>query len=257
MYERGTRPQAYLREYAREFRSVEVDSTFYGTPAPERLARWARAVPAQFTFALKLTREITHDRRLVDCVELCAAFFAVVRTLGPKLEAVLVQLPPDFRPDEWPALEAFVPLLPRDVRVALEVRDPAWFAPEWKGKLFGLLRECGIALAVSDGTFVELNLMLAALATPTASFAYIRWLGRRASVSRFDRVSIDRCGAIERWSAALREAASRQERICGYANNHYMGHAPATVRALYDALGIAHEVPLRVEQTELFPPHGS
>ena len=179
MYERGTRPAAYLREYAREFSSVEVDSTFYGTPAPERLLRWAQAVPPGFTFALKLTREITHERRLIGCERAAAEFFDAAAVLGPKLEAVLVQLPPDFGPDERDALTAFIRVLPAGPRIALEVRDPRWFAVAQRDELLAVLRDRGIALAVSDGTFVEINVMLAAFAKPTASFGYVRWLGRR------------------------------------------------------------------------------
>jgi uncharacterized protein YecE (DUF72 family) len=252
MYERGTRPRAYLREYAREFASVEVDSTFYGTPAPERLVRWAQAVPPDFTFALKLTREITHERRLIGCERAAAEFFEAAAVLGPKLEAVLVQLPPDFGPDERDALTAFLRLLPAGLRVAVEVRDPRWFAVAQRDALMAVLRDRGIALAVSDGTFVEINVMLAAFAQPTAPFGYVRWLGRRDAVTRFDRVQIDRSAAIARWTAAIAGAAARLERICGYANNHYMGHAPATIRAMYRALGIEHRAPARFVQTELF-----
>jgi uncharacterized protein YecE (DUF72 family) len=253
MYEPGTSPGAYLREYAREFGSVEVDSTFYGTPAPERLRRWAGAVPPAFTFALKLPRDISHERRLVGSSKLVAEFFASALTLGAQLEAVLVQLPPDFGPAEWGALEAFVRGLDYPARVAIELRDPRWFEVGRRSELLALLRERGIALAVSDGTFVELNVMLAAFAAPTAAFGYIRWLGRRDTVTRFDRVALDRGLEIERWSAALAAAAGRLERVCGYANNHYMGHAPATVRELYRRLGIEHISPPRFAQTELFP----
>lgn len=253
MYPRGTPPARYLREYAREFRSVEIDSTFYGIPAPDRLRRWALTVPPDFTFALKLAREITHERRLVACEAATAEFFAAARVLGPQLEAVLVQLPPDFGPDEHAALAAFTGGLPRDIRIAVEVRDPRWFAAGPRAELLALLNERGIALAVSDGTFVELGVMLAALSRPTAPFAYVRWLGRRDSVTRFDRVTIDRGAQIARWAAAIAAASGRLERVCGYANNHYMGHGPATVRAIYRELGIVHAVPQRIEQTELFP----
>lgn len=163
-----------------------------------------------------------------------------------------MQLPPDFGPREWDALAAFVPLLPAGPRIAVELRDPAWFATARRAELERLLHGHGIALAVSDGTFVDLDVMLSAFATPTASFGYVRWLGRRDSVTRFNRVQIDRGARLERWAKAVRAAASRLERVCGYANNHYMGHGPATVRAMYRALGIEHVEPRRVVQTELF-----
>jgi uncharacterized protein YecE (DUF72 family) len=253
MYAAGSAPATYLRQYAREFCSVEVDSTFYGTPTPDRLARWARSVPPNFTFALKLPREITHARRLVGCAKLVEEFFAVALALGPQLEAVLVQLPPDFSPAEWAALAGFVEILPAGPRIAVELRDPRWFAVGRQGELFALLRGRGLALAVSDGSFVELNIMVAAFAQPTAPFGYIRWLGRRASVTRFDRVSIDRGAQLTRWAAVLKAAEARLERVCGYANNHYMGHGPATIRALSRELGIERAKPEHFAQTELFP----
>lgn len=252
MYDAATKPTAYLRSYAREFGTVEVDSTFYGTPPPERLQRWAASVPLGFTFALKLPREITHDRRLIGCERLLHEFFTSARVLGPQLEAVLVQLGPDFTPDDWGALEAFVPLLPPGPRIAVELRDGRWFEGRRREELLALLGAHGIALAVTDGTFVPLEAMLAAFAEPTAPFAYVRWLGQRDAVSRFDRVTIDRRSQIGRWAAAIGGAPPRIRRICGYANNHYMGHGPATVRALYAALHVAHERPPRVVQDALF-----
>ncbi|GAC1423517.1 MAG: DUF72 domain-containing protein [Candidatus Velthaea sp.] len=252
MYDAATKSQNYLREYAREFASVEVDSTFYGTPAPERLLRWAQSVPAHFTFALKLPREITHERRLIGCEKPIAEFFASADALGPQLEAVLVQMGPDFTPDDRASLEAFVPMLPAGPRIAIEMRDPRWFEGRPRNELFALLREHNIALAVTDGTFVDLELMLDAFARPTASFGYIRWLGRRDAVSRFDRVVIDRAAQIGRWAAAIRAAASTLERVSAYANNHYAGHSPQTVRAIMEALGVPHVRPARVIQDTLF-----
>ncbi|MEA2687635.1 MAG: hypothetical protein QOD51_242, partial [Candidatus Eremiobacteraeota bacterium] len=89
MYDAGTRPEGYLREYADEFRSVEIDSTFYGTPPPERVRAWASQVPDGFTFALKLPREITHDRRLLASREPLLEFVASALAFDEKLEAIL------------------------------------------------------------------------------------------------------------------------------------------------------------------------
>ncbi len=199
MYEPQTRPESYLRRYAEEFATVEVDSTFYGTPEPARIARWRGCVPASFLFSLKLPREITHDRRLVGAHALVDEFFAVARGLGPHLGAVLVQLPPDFGIAERAALERFVPLLPGDVRCAIEFRDQAWLQHD----LLDLLRAHGVALALSDGTFVPLQRMLELAAEPTADFSYVRWLGARDAVTRFGAVTIGRAGEIERWRAVL------------------------------------------------------
>jgi len=74
-YPAGTRATDYLTIYARAFDTVEVDSTFYATPAVKTVRGWAQRTPDDFTFALKLPQEITHERRLRDVDELAAEFF--------------------------------------------------------------------------------------------------------------------------------------------------------------------------------------
>ncbi|HEY0382221.1 MAG TPA: DUF72 domain-containing protein [Candidatus Elarobacter sp.] len=252
MYDAGTRPERYLREYAEEFRSVEIDSTFYGTPPPERCRRWAAQVPDGFTFALKLSREITHDRRLLASRALVEEFVASALEFGEKLEAILIQTPPDFVPAEIDAVEQFMRELPAGPRWAFEVRDRDWFHGDARGRLRDALGTHGVALAVSDGTFVPLDTMLYEFRRPTASHAYVRWLGQRETFARFDEIAIDRGDRIAHWAEAIRDTAPQLTRLSGYANNQYAGHSPGTIRQVYGALGVAHERPVRIEQTSLF-----
>jgi uncharacterized protein YecE (DUF72 family) len=252
MYDAGTRPEGYLREYAEEFGSVEIDATVYGTPPPERVRKWAAQVPDDFTFALKLPREITHERRLLESRALVEEFVASALEFGEKLEAILIQLPPDFAPAAIDAVEAFVRELPAGPRWAFELRDRDWFHGEIHGRLRDALGTHGVALAVTDGPFVPLETMLHELYRPTASHAYLRWLGIRRSIARFDALVVDRAAEIRQWAEAIRDAAPQLARLAGYANNEYAGHAPATMRQLYAALGVAHERPPRIEQPSLF-----
>ena len=87
-----------LTVYARGFDTVEVDSTFYGTPSASTVQSWGSRVPPKFMFALKAPQEITHDRRLRDAEDVTAEFFDRVRGLGKRLGPVLLQFPPDFGP---------------------------------------------------------------------------------------------------------------------------------------------------------------
>ena len=103
-YPPGTRPAEFLSMYARAFRAVEVDSTFYAIPAAKVVRGWADRTPPEFTFTLKLPQEITHERRLRDADDVVAEFLDRARELGPKLGPILVQMGPDFAPDEMPAL---------------------------------------------------------------------------------------------------------------------------------------------------------
>jgi uncharacterized protein YecE (DUF72 family) len=251
MYDSGTRPDRYLAAYAREFATVEVDSTFYGTPTVERVRAWCAAVPRTFTFALKVPREITHDARLLGVDRALDAFTQSALAFGEQLEGVLFQFAPDFGPAEADALYALLPRLDPGIRWAVELRDAAWFeAP--LARLRDELGAHGIALACTDAQFVPLDAMLAQLVEPTASHAYLRWIGVRDAVARFDRIIIERGAELRRWADAVRTAAPRLRRISGYVNNHYAGHSPAVVRALYRDLGVTHIEPPRIEQTSLF-----
>jgi uncharacterized protein YecE (DUF72 family) len=250
MYDDGTRPEHFLRAYAREFGSVEVDATFYGTPPPERVRGWCAAVPRDFTFALKLPRELSHDRRLVGGERELETFVERAREFGAQLEGVLVQLPPDFTPHESGTLFAFVQRLPTGIRWSVEFRNPGWYERETLAQVRCAFSARGVAIAASDGTFVDLDTTLAAFAEPTAAHAYIRWLGVWNAVEHFNNVVFDRTAELARWAGAVR--ATPCERVCGYANNFYMGHSPATVRAFYAALGVLHERPPHIEQTSLF-----
>ena len=125
-YPPGTRSVDYLTVYARGFETVEVDSTFYAIPAAKTMRGWAQRTPDDFTFALKLPQDITHERRLRNTDEVTAEFFDRARELGNKLGPVLIQLGPDFGITELPAVAQFLPKLPRDIRFAIEFRQRAW-----------------------------------------------------------------------------------------------------------------------------------
>ena len=109
-----------LPYYAARFTTVEVNYTFYRLPSEKTLDGWLAATPEGFAFTLKASRRITHDARLKDCEELLNVFCERARRLDPKLGVLLFQLPPWLRKD-LPLLEAFLDLLPADLRDGLRV----------------------------------------------------------------------------------------------------------------------------------------
>src|SRR5690606_12841476 len=88
-----------LAFYARHFNSVEVDSTFYASPAPHVSEHWAEVTPPGFLFSAKMPREITHERGLRHCAEPLHGFLESIAPLHAKLACVLIQLPPFFTLD--------------------------------------------------------------------------------------------------------------------------------------------------------------
>src|SRR5205085_5337630 len=125
-YPPGSKAKEMLSLYAEVFDTVEVDSTFYAIPAENSVKGWAARTPTDFKFSLKLPSEITHKNRLRESEGLLEQFIDRVSLLGPKLGCVLIQLPPDFSPNEQAAFGNFMDLLPSQPRFAVEFRDATW-----------------------------------------------------------------------------------------------------------------------------------
>lgn len=244
----GTRAADLLRVYARAFDTVEVDSTFYAVPSERTVRGWVERTPPGFTLALKLPREITHERRLRGAEGVLEEFFERARGLGDRLGPILVQLGPDFLPDQFPSLRAFLPRLPPGPRVAVEFRHSGWITAE----THDLLRDHGVALALSDSQWLPRRWLLALVRRPTAGFHYVRWMGPDRTLTDFSRVQVDRSDELHAWAEALRDTPAGVE-VFGYFSNYFAGHSPASARELQRLLGQAPVPPEELgEQTTLF-----
>lgn len=233
-YPAGTRPVDFLATYGRAFDTVEVDSTFYAIPAEKTVRAWAARVPENFQFALKLPQEITHDLRLRSAEDLSRRFFDVARELGKKLGPILIQLGPDFGPNELPALAAYLPTLPADLRFAIEFRQRGWI----NDGVIALLAEHHVALALVDGPWIPRRTMAALAERPTADFAYIRLMGPNRDIVDYSRVQADRTKELEVWAKVMAILAPTAQFTYTYVNNHFSGHSPATSRAILEMAGL-------------------
>ncbi len=134
-----------LRFYGTRFSTVEINNTFYRMPNASMLSKWAEQVPAEFVFALKAPRSITHQRQLNDAGDALGYFWKTARALGAKLGPVLFQMPPFFKKD-LPRLRDFLRLLPEDCRAAFEFRHESWFAED----AYDALAAAGAPLCLAD-----------------------------------------------------------------------------------------------------------
>jgi uncharacterized protein YecE (DUF72 family) len=240
-YPPDTRPADFLAVYARAFSTVEVDSTFYAIPAAKTVRGWAERTPADFSFALKLPQEITHENRLRDSADLAALFFDRARELGTKLGPILMQLGPDFAPSELPALASFLPLIPRDVRVAVEFRQRGWI----HDGIIALLAEHNVGIALVDARWIPRKTMMSLAERPTSDFAYVRWMGPNRDLVDYSRIQVDRSRELESWAAIISALGRRVRTVYGYVNNHFAGHSPASARDLQRLL---HQRPVEPDQ---------
>ena len=206
-----------LPYYAERFPTVEINYTFYRAPNEKILDGWSRATPERFKLTLKAPKRITHDHRLRDCGDLVRQFLETAATLGPKLGAVLFQLPPNLKKD-LALLDAFLDTFPPRVCAAFEFRHASWLDEETYERLRA--RNLGLCLADSER-----------LSTPvvvTADYGYFRL--RDEGYAPDD---------IARWGDVVRERASAWREVFVYFKHEEEGKGPEFARLLMQRLGLA------------------
>jgi uncharacterized protein YecE (DUF72 family) len=208
----GGRPSStWLEQYSELFSTVEVNATFYRLPRRSTVAAWASRTPEDFRFAIKVSRYLTHIKRLTGVREGCERLLSRIDPLleAGKLEALLWQLPESFPRDDA-RLGAALERLPAGMRHCFEFRHSSWFA----APVLRLLREAGATLVIGDDPsrpFQQHRL--------TADLAYVRF--HRGSRGRRGNYSPAELGE---WSRRLREWSRRAE-VLAYFNNDWEAFA--------------------------------
>ena len=200
----------WLQFYARRFDTVEINTTFYRLPRREAVARWADETPDDFVFAVKVSRYITHIKRLLDVPRHLPLLYERLLPLRPKLGPLLWQLPPTFQID-LARLAAALEHLHDGNRHAFEFRHPSWFREE----TYALLREHGVALVIADRP--EVNAFQAH--ELTADFTFVRFHhGTRGRNGNYSHAELDEWAErLERWR--------REVEVFAYFNNDWEGYA--------------------------------
>jgi len=228
-YPPGYPQRDFLDFYAQAFNSVELNTTFYAIPPVSTVRGWAQRTPPDFVFSAKMPKLITHEKQLLDVERELEAFVARMLLLGEKLGAVVIQFPRSFTRQRFEdRFRAFLPLLPHQVRFAVEFRSRSWQDEQ----VFALLREFDVAWCVNYWqdlpTAVE----------TTTDLAYFRLVGRHEQFSYLGRLQHDRSDELAALAETILELCSRLNRVYVYVNNHYEGHAPATVTRLKAMMGL-------------------
>jgi uncharacterized protein YecE (DUF72 family) len=205
-----------LAYYAARFPTVEINNTFYRMPNEKLVGEWAAVTPERYQLTLKAPKSITHIARLRDCEDSTQRFLTVANTLGPKLGALLFQLPP-FAKKDVAALDSFIATLPEGVRAAFEFRNPSRMDEE----VFARLRARNLALCVADSEKFSTPVEI------TANYAYFRL--RDEGYQPTD---------IEHWGGVIREKTSHCSDVYVYFKHEEQGIGPEFARILMGALGL-------------------
>lgn len=180
----------WLEHYADTFPTVEVNNAFYRLPEKSVFEAWRARTPAGFVVAVKVSRYLTHVKRLQDPTEPVHRYAERAAALGDRLGPSLLQLPPTLRADA-DALDKTLREFPRGWRVAVEPRHPSW----WTDEIRAVLERHNAALCWADRRGRPVTPLWR-----TADFGYLRLHeGRAKPWPHYGRTS------LSTWAGRLRE----------------------------------------------------
>jgi uncharacterized protein YecE (DUF72 family) len=240
-YPPNLKPGQFIEAYARRFRAVEIDSTYYSIPAPHVVASWRAKTPPEFIFAAKIPGMITHEKVLKDCQIEFTTYLRNIELLGDRLGPLLLQFPyfnrnvfPSRQPFER-LLKPFLQALPKAFKFALEIRNRNWLTWDF----LELLRDHSVAFAlVAQAWMPPIDTLAKALELLTSDFAYVRFIGDRkdieAKTMKWDKLIEDKTPEMTVWINELKKIVAKGVKTYAFFNNHYAGFAPGSVDQFED-----------------------
>lgn len=210
----------WLEFYAAHYATVELNNSFYRLPSEANFTKWRDSSPVGFVFALKVSRLITHIRRLKNSEDAVETFISRAIILGEKLGPLLYQLPPNMHRND-DVLASFLSGLPGEIKHVIEFRHQSWLEKD----VFDILRSHNIGLCVFDMPSLTCPLVA------TADFAYVRFHGRdQLYASNYSDEQ------LAEWAGRLRDLATNLKEVYVYFNNDIEAFAVNNAITLRDYL---------------------
>jgi uncharacterized protein YecE (DUF72 family) len=241
-YPQGLSKTRWIEFYSRRFQALELNTTFYATPTPDRIAAWTKAVPPEFRFSAKVGKHITHDAPLSAGVEPLRRFLRDCQPFGDSLAMWLLQFPPAVTIRDIEPLRHLLDMWRTETTgewrpgLAVEFRHRSWL----DDRATDLLREYGAARVGLD--HVDCPPMSAMVSTGTR--LYVRLVGKHG---RFDTEShelFDPTPQLQVWLERIRGAITPStSEVWVLFNNDFAGHGPATLRRFAKLAGIPLDEP--------------
>ena len=237
-YPPALRQSSMLEEYARHFPVVEINSTYYAIPEPERINSMAKRTPPRFQFNVKANREMTHE--IGNGKKVFEDFRRAIRPLEDhgKLGCVLAQFPWAFKNGEQNR-RYLSKLAERmgGLETVVEFRNASWETDE----TLDLLSSLGLGYCCVDEPRLQ------GLPSPrvalTSRIAYVRMHGRNAdnwwaqgreSWERYDYLYSEE--ELAEWLPKIEDLSDNSDRVYVIFNNHYKGQAPTNARTFEQML---------------------
>ncbi len=182
-YPRGTKDE--LEYYSTQFNSIELNATFYNHFRIEQIEKWVEKTPADFKFFPKVHQMVSHIKRLNNVEESIDRYVTNIRAFGDKLGMCFLQLHDNFKPVNMDRLVTAVEYWPKDVPLAIELRNTEWFNDaSTANEVYALFEQHAISNIITD-TAGRRDLLHMRLTTPNV---FVRYVGanHESDYSRLD-----------------------------------------------------------------------
>ena len=199
----------WLKFYSSRFSAVEINATFYHQMSAKTYQKWHDTAPNDFIFSVKISRFLTHIKKLNDPKEPWQRFINNAKMLKEKLGPILVQLPPNFKIN-CEKLKKLLQIIPRKYKIAFEFRHETWFCDE----VYKILKKHNAALVFAD--FKDIP----AVEKITADFIYVRMHGPKDLYS-----SKYTGGQLKKLADKIDKWKKEVKNIYVYFNNDTSGYA--------------------------------
>jgi uncharacterized protein YecE (DUF72 family) len=223
LYPHGLPPERRLDYYLPQFRTAELNASYYRWPADASFAHWRRRLPADFLLSVKAPGALTHVKRLFAPERWLTRIARSLSHLGQRRGVLLVQLPPGAAADHA-RLAYFLERVPRGLDVAVEFRDPTWHQEH----VFHLLEQHGAAYCVMSGAH------LPCILRATARFVYVRLHGPDPHHLYAGSYADD---DLRWWADRVREWTDTGRDVFVYFNNDGDGNAVRNAVTLQQLVG--------------------
>ena len=223
-YPEHVKPAHYLEYYITKFDCVELNSSFYHLPVPATINGWIKRTPETFRFCPKLSRFITHQKRLQNSEEALNRYFDLFKVMQQRLDPILIQLPPRLSYDRSLVCD-FLDIVKEnydDYRFAIEVRHKSWITDDF----FELLSRYGMAFVIADS-----GKRFPYHEAVTTDFVYLRFHGNEALyASDYSEADLRLCAEkIVSWLDEKKE-------VWAFFNNDFHGYATKNAERLREII---------------------
>ena len=235
IYPPKTKSADFLKVYAHQFNSIELNSVYYNLPTPQGIRKWKDMVGDDFLFCPKFSKIITHNKRMQNVAAELDHYLNAIYELGNNLGPLFLMPEPFMGPKYKPVIEQFIQSLPDDITLFVEYRQKEWLQPQNAAESFDYLKELNTGTVITD-TSGRRDALHMNLTTPQA---FIRFVGNGLHPTDYTRIDswVDRIG--EWLKAGL-------ERCYFFMHQHDERYSPELCKYLIEQLNAKHGLGLQM-----------